>query len=160
MAASGADARVLTLLEAGISARLGIPGEEGPELQQFTPAATDALLVIDVQNSFLAGGELEVPQGDEILPLVNALVAKFKVVVLSQDWHPPAHSSFASQHEGKDPYDEVELVYGAQTLWPDHCVQGTRGQGCSFDWSSSRHPSPERVHTHQSDYGISTQFVM
>ena len=75
----------------------------------------------------MPGGALEVPGGTEVFPLVNAMIEKFECVVMSQDWHPPAHSSFASQHEGKAPYDVTSMPYGKQTLWPDHCVQGTSG---------------------------------
>ncbi len=87
----------------------------------------DVLLILDLQNDFCPGGALPVPQGDKIVPLVNRLAAKFAHVVLIQDWHPPGHVSFASVHPGKQPFDNIELPYGAQTLWPDHCVQGTSG---------------------------------
>lgn len=87
----------------------------------------DVLLILDLQNDFCPGGALPVPQGDNIVPLVNRLAAKFAHVVLIQDWHPPGHISFASVHPGKQPFDIIELPYGAQTLWPDHCVQGTPG---------------------------------
>lgn len=86
-----------------------------------------ALLVIDVQNDFCPGGSLAVPDGDSIIPLVNDLAASFEHVILTQDWHPPGHRSFASSYEDKQPYDTVELPYGEQILWPDHCVQGTEG---------------------------------
>ncbi len=88
---------------------------------------TDLLLVVDIQNDFLPGGALAVPRGDEIVPLVNRLAARFDNVVLTQDWHPMGHISFASSHAGKLPFSTVELPYGTQVLWPDHCVQGTRG---------------------------------
>ena len=88
---------------------------------------TDALIVIDVQNDFCPGGALAVAGGDEIVPLVNRLISASPHVVLTQDWHPAGHSSFASVHAGKAPFGSIELPYGAQTLWPDHCVQGTRG---------------------------------
>ena len=87
----------------------------------------DVLLAVDVQNDFCPGGNLAVPRGDEVVPLVNRLAARFKHVVLTQDWHPPAHRSFASTHPGRQPYETIELAYGAQILWPDHCVQGTPG---------------------------------
>jgi len=87
----------------------------------------DCLLVIDVQNDFCSGGALEVPDGDAIVPIINGLIPKFSCVVLSQDWHPRGHSSFASQHPGKEPMESVSFPYGEQTLWPDHCVQGTSG---------------------------------
>ncbi len=86
-----------------------------------------ALLVVDVQNDFCPGGALAVPKGDEIVPLVNRLIEAFDHVLLTQDWHPKGHSSFASSHKGKAPFSNVTMVYGEQTLWPDHCVQGTRG---------------------------------
>ena len=88
---------------------------------------SDALLVIDVQNDFCAGGALAVPDGDAVVPAINALMDDFATVLLTQDWHPPRHSSFASEHPGKAPFDTVEMSYGAQVLWPDHCVQGSHG---------------------------------
>ncbi len=86
-----------------------------------------ALIVIDVQNDFCPGGALAVDEGDEIVPLVNQLIATHSHVILTQDWHTSDHSSFASQHEGKAPFEMIEVDYGPQTLWPDHCVQGTVG---------------------------------
>lgn len=86
-----------------------------------------ALLVVDVQNSFMPGGSLAVPHGDEVVPVINALARKFDTVVLTQDWHTPDHTSFASRHEGREPFGTVTLHYGEQTLWPDHCVMGTEG---------------------------------
>jgi nicotinamidase/pyrazinamidase len=91
------------------------------------PGDADVLVVVDVQNDFCPGGRLAVPGGDEIVPLVNRLIARFDHVVLTQDWHPAGHGSFASSHPGAKPYDTVALAYGDQTLWPDHCVQGTVG---------------------------------
>jgi nicotinamidase/pyrazinamidase len=88
---------------------------------------TDALLVIDMQNDFLPGGSLAVAEGDTILPGINALAAKFEHVILTQDWHPAGHISFASTHGLRPFVDTVEVAYGTQHLWPDHCVQGTRG---------------------------------
>ena len=93
---------------------------------KITPTADDALIVIDVQNDFCPGGALAVPKGDEILPLVNRLIDQFEHVVLTQDWHPRGHSSFASTYKGQ-PFTNIKLGYGEQTLWPDHCVQGTSG---------------------------------
>jgi nicotinamidase/pyrazinamidase len=87
----------------------------------------DALLVVDVQNDFCPGGALAVPDGDAIVPLVNRLARRFAHVVLTQDWHPAGHASFASAHPGKRPFETIELGYGSQILWPDHCVQGTEG---------------------------------
>lgn len=88
-----------------------------------------ALLVIDVQNDFIPGGQLAVPEGDLIVPLINRLAGQFKQVVIAQDWHPAGHASFASSHPGRQPYDVIQLPYGEQTLWPDHCIQGSRGAG-------------------------------
>jgi nicotinamidase/pyrazinamidase len=87
----------------------------------------DVLIVVDLQNDFCPGGALAVPQGDEIIPIVNGLAARFRNVVLTQDWHPGGHSSFASSHRGKKPFDTVTMDYGPQVLWPDHCVQDTPG---------------------------------
>jgi nicotinamidase/pyrazinamidase len=90
-------------------------------------AMTNALIVIDVQNDFCPGGALAVPDGDVIVPGINALMAQFDAVILTQDWHPSGHSSFASAHPGQDPYAMIDMPYGPQVLWPDHCVQGTEG---------------------------------
>jgi nicotinamidase/pyrazinamidase len=90
-------------------------------------AANSALIVIDLQNDFCPGGALAVSGGDEIVPLVNRLAGSFDHVILTQDWHPAGHSSFASSHAGKAPFASIQMPYGLQTLWPDHCVQGTRG---------------------------------
>lgn len=90
-------------------------------------AHDDVLIVVDVQNDFCPEGALAVPRGDEIVPIVNALASRFANVVLTQDWHPRGHLSFASSHPGKKPYETVEAEYGAQVLWPDHCVQATTG---------------------------------
>lgn len=87
----------------------------------------EALLIIDVQNDFCPGGALEVPNGDQVVPVINELSEKFDVVVQTQDWHPNGHSSFASSHDGKDPFETLEMPYGKQVLWPDHCVQGSQG---------------------------------
>lgn len=89
--------------------------------------AADALIVVDVQNDFCPGGALAVAGGDEIVPLINRLATRFENVVLTQDWHPAGHASFASAHPGKAPFELTEMPYGPQVLWPDHCVQGTRG---------------------------------
>lgn len=87
----------------------------------------DVLLVIDVQNDFCTGGALAVPGGEKVVPAINRIAQKFDNVVLTQDWHPPDHVSFASNQAHKQPFDEIELEYGAQVLWPDHCVQGSAG---------------------------------
>ncbi len=89
--------------------------------------ARRALIVIDVQNDFCPGGALAVAGGDEIVPRVNALIEEHEHVVLTQDWHPAGHSSFASSHRGRGPFDTIEMPYGTQTLWPDHCIQGSEG---------------------------------
>jgi nicotinamidase/pyrazinamidase len=91
------------------------------------PTDSDVLLVIDVQNDFCPGGALAVPRGDAVVPVVNRLGRRFQHVVLTQDWHPPGHSSFASTHPGRASFETIDLAYGAQTLWPDHCVQGSDG---------------------------------
>jgi nicotinamidase/pyrazinamidase len=88
---------------------------------------SDLLLVVDIQNDFCPGGKLPVPHGDEVVPLVNLLAARFPHVVLTQDWHPPGHLSFASTHPGRQPFETITVAYGPQVLWPDHCVQGTPG---------------------------------
>ena len=88
---------------------------------------TQALIVIDVQNDFCPGGALAVPEGDLIVPGINALMAEFPAVILTQDWHPAGHSSFASEHPGKKPMEMTEMPYGPQVLWPDHCIQGSIG---------------------------------
>jgi nicotinamidase/pyrazinamidase len=92
---------------------------------QITPQ--DALIVIDVQNDFCPGGPLAVPDGDAVIAPIHEIAPHFQHIVLTQDWHPANHSSFATAHAGKKPYQQIELSYGMQTLWPDHCVQGTTG---------------------------------
>lgn len=87
----------------------------------------EALIIIDIQNDFCPGGKLAVPKGDEIIPTINSLLPRFSHVVQTQDWHPHDHLSFASNHPGKSEYESVQLSYGDQVLWPDHCVQGTTG---------------------------------
>ena len=91
----------------------------------IVPDEKSVLLVIDVQNCFLPGGSLAVNDGDAIIPVINELAKKFENVVMTQDWHTPGHISFASSHKGKNPFDTIELPYGTQVLWPDHCVMGT-----------------------------------
>jgi nicotinamidase/pyrazinamidase len=92
---------------------------------RIKPGEDDVLAVIDVQNCFLPGGTLPVPDGDKIIPIINRLAPAFRHVVITQDWHTKGHVSFASSHAGKKPFDSVTLPYGTQVLWPDHCVQGT-----------------------------------
>jgi len=100
--------------------------------EAITPGDSDVLLVVDVQNDFCPDGALAVPEGDAVVPLINTLMGRFDHVVLTQDWHTPGHSSFASAHPGKSPYETVEAAYGPQILWPDHCVQGS--EGAKFRW--------------------------
>src|SRR4051812_21550445 len=90
-----------------------------------------ALLVIDIQNDFLPGGNLAVPDGDKVIPCINALVDQFDLVVATQDWHTPGHKSFASSHPDKKPFEEIEWSGNRQVLWPDHCVQDTNGAAFS-----------------------------
>jgi nicotinamidase/pyrazinamidase len=89
--------------------------------------AHDLLLVIDVQNDFCPGGALAVAGGDQVVPIIRNVAAAFRHIVLTQDWHTASHSSFASAHPGKQPFQQIEVSYGTQTLWPDHCVQGSHG---------------------------------
>ena len=97
------------------------------------PGESDVLLVVDLQNDFCPGGALAVPHGDEVVPIVSRLARRFRHVVLTQDWHPPHHQSFASEHPGRRPYETIMVAYGAQILWPDHCVQGTPGAAFRSD---------------------------
>ncbi|MHC2254993.1 nicotinamidase/pyrazinamidase [Bradyrhizobium embrapense] len=95
------------------------------------PDDGSALLVIDVQNCFLPGGSLAVKDGEQVVPVINKIAKSFANVVMTQDWHTPGHVSFASVHEGKKPFETIDLAYGKQVLWPDHCVQGTDGASLS-----------------------------
>ncbi len=97
------------------------------------PGEDDVLIVVDVQYDFLPGGSLAVPDGDAVIAPINRLARAFRHVVLTQDWHPKGHASFASSHGGKQPFELVDLHYGSQVLWPDHCVQGTPGAEISRD---------------------------
>ncbi|HYC04329.1 MAG TPA: bifunctional nicotinamidase/pyrazinamidase [Azospirillaceae bacterium] len=96
-------------------------------MTNLTPGPADMLVLIDIQNDFCPGGALAVADGDAVVPLANRLQRRFDHVVLTQDWHSPAHHSFASAHAGAQPFGTTTLPYGEQVLWPDHCVQGTRG---------------------------------
>lgn len=96
------------------------------------------LLIIDVQNDFMPGGSLAVPDGDKIVTIINRMQHKFDLVVAAQDWHPQDHISFASNHEGKSNFDEIDIQGRSQTLWPDHCVQGTRGAEFHRDLNTNR----------------------
>ncbi|MFQ5774952.1 MAG: bifunctional nicotinamidase/pyrazinamidase [Kiloniellaceae bacterium] len=102
------------------------------------PGESDVLLVVDVQNDFCPGGALAVPDGDAVVPAINRLAAKFPHVLLTQDWHPPGHESFASSHPGRRAFETIEVAYGPQTLWPDHCVQGTSGAAFHDDLDTTR----------------------
>lgn len=96
-------------------------------MRAATPAADEALIVIDVQNDFCPGGALAVAEGDAIVPAINAMMPDFAAVVLTQDWHPAGHSSFAASHPGAAPFSTTQMPYGPQVLWPTHCVQGSTG---------------------------------
>lgn len=114
---------------AGATVLTTLVAETSPVSAQTRPTidAATALVVVDVQNDFCTGGSLAVPKGEEVVPVVNALGQRFQNIVLTQDWHPAGHSSFATSHPGKKPFEVVEMPYGPQVLWPDHCVQGTSG---------------------------------
>ena len=111
------------LLAVGLTAQAGVAEAQG----KTKPGDRDLLVVVDVQNDFIPGGALPVKEGDQIVPLINTIAAGFTHVILTQDWHTPGHTSFASAHAGKKPFETVTLAYGTQVLWPDHCVQGTPG---------------------------------
>jgi nicotinamidase/pyrazinamidase len=95
--------------------------------ERYVIGETDVLLVVDVQNDFCSGGRLPVAQGEAVAPLASRIAEAFDHVLLTQDWHPPGHQSFASAHPGRRPYEVIDLAYGPQTLWPDHCIQGEPG---------------------------------
>ena len=97
-----------------------------------------ALLLVDVQNDFLPGGALEVPEGDEVVPVINRLQPKFDLIAATQDWHPADHQSFASKHPGKQPMESGDVNGNEQVLWPDHCVQGTEGAEFAADLATRR----------------------
>jgi len=98
----------------------------------------NALIIIDVQNDFCPSGSLAVTEGDVIVPLINDLMADFDACILTQDWHPAGHSSFASSHEGKEPYEMVEMPYGPQILWPEHCISDSKGAEFHADLQTGR----------------------
>lgn len=104
-------------------------------MTELTACPNDVLLVIDVQQDFCAGGSLAVPDGDAVVPVINQLADRFSHIVLTQDWHPAGHQSFASSHPGKAPFETIDVPYGQQVLWPDHCVQGTSGAEFHADLS-------------------------
>ena len=109
---------------AGLAGGLGLPARVFAA-DKIKPTARSALIVVDVQNCFVDGGTLPVKGGAEIVPVINNLATAFENVVVTQDWHTPEHTSFASAHSGKKPFDTAQLPYGTQVLWPDHCVQGS-----------------------------------
>ena len=96
-----------------------------------------ALMIVDAQNDFCPGGALEVPEGDKVIPVINNLIQRFDNILQTQDWHPKGHWSFASSHEGKEPFETIKLDYGEQVLWPDHCVQGERGSAFHPDLNTT-----------------------
>jgi nicotinamidase/pyrazinamidase len=106
-------------------------------MDSVTVGERDILLVVDIQNDFCPGGGLAVPRGHEIVPLINGLAGKFAHVALTQDWHPRGHLSFASSHPGAQPFQTIDVSYGRQVLWPDHCVQGSRGAAFHDDLAIS-----------------------
>ena len=116
----------LQMLSAAASCALaGHAGQVWAQARKIKPGPTSVLLVIDVQNCFIAGGTLAVPHGEDVVPIINRIAPAFQNVVLTQDWHPAGHASFASSHPGSKPFETIQLAYGEQILWPDHCVQGT-----------------------------------
>jgi nicotinamidase/pyrazinamidase len=100
---------------------------------KIKPDAASALIVVDVQNCFIAGGTLAVKHGEDVVPVINRIAPAFQNVVMTQDWHTPGHASFASAYPGKKPFETIKLAYGNQVLWPDHCVQGTRDAALAKD---------------------------
>jgi nicotinamidase/pyrazinamidase len=120
---------------AGLALAQPLFGRFGAALAAGTikPDASSALIVVDVQNCFLPGGSLAVKEGDQVIPVINRIAKAFDCVVMTQDWHTPHHISFASSHDGKKPFELIDLPYGKQVLWPDHCVQGTDGAQLSKD---------------------------
>src|SRR5216683_3991829 len=114
---------------AGVALAQAMLGRVGAALaaDAIKPSAASALIVVDVQNCFLPGGSLAVKDGDQVVPVINRIAKGFTNIVMTQDWHTAHHISFASSHAGKKPFETVDLPYGKQVLWPDHCVQGTDG---------------------------------
>jgi nicotinamidase/pyrazinamidase len=104
----------------------------------FIPSESDMLLVVDVQNDFCPGGALAIPDADQVVPVVNRVARQFPHIVVTQDWHPAGHLSFASCHPGRKPFDVTTLSYGHQILWPDHCVQNTHGAALRADLELTR----------------------
>ena len=119
----------------GISAIAGLMPAAARAADKIAIDDKSVLLVIDVQNCFLPGGSLAVKDGDQVVPVINRIAKVFANVVMTQDWHTAGHVSFASSHPGKKPFEVIDLSYGKQVLWPDHCVQGTEGAALSKDLS-------------------------
>lgn len=111
----------------GVLSAVPVMAASAPIAAETLGSSGDALVVIDLQRCFLPGGSLAVPNGEQVVPVINRLAQRFDTVVLTQDWHPPAHVSFASSHPGKVPFSTVPMPYGLQTLWPEHCLQNTAG---------------------------------
>jgi len=124
MIASSRRAFLKSLSAAGLAGIAGLP-LIGHAAEKIKPSAHSALIVVDVQNCFVTNGTLPVPKGEEVVPIINRIAPAFENVVITQDWHTPGHTSFASSHAGKKPFETTKLAYGTQVLWPDHCVQGT-----------------------------------
>ena len=124
----------LQMLSAGASLSIAGHARQGwAQASKIKPGALSVLLVIDVQNCFIAGGTLAVPHGEDVVPIINRIAPAFQNVVLTQDWHPAGHASFASSHPGSKPFETIHLAYGEQVLWPDHCVQGTSDAALAQD---------------------------
>jgi nicotinamidase/pyrazinamidase len=118
--------RALQLLSATAGCSLAAAAGQAFALSsRVKPDAASVLIVVDVQNCFIAGGTLAVPHGEDVVPIINRIAPAFQNVVLTQDWHPAGHASFASSYPGRKPFESIKLSYGEQVLWPDHCVQGT-----------------------------------
>jgi nicotinamidase/pyrazinamidase len=115
----------MQILAGGVISCLAGMGRASTPSGKIKPDANSALVVVDVQNCFIAGGTLPVPHGEDVVPIINRIAPAFDNVVLTQDWHPAGHVSFASAHPGRKPFESIRLGYGEQVLWPDHCVQGT-----------------------------------
>jgi len=118
-------AALRALSGAGLYWAAGLQGTAWARTAKIKPGASSALIVVDVQNCFVTGGTLAVKHGEDVVPVINRIAKAFQNVVLTQDWHPPGHASFASSYPGKKPFETITLAYGDQALWPDHCVQGT-----------------------------------
>jgi nicotinamidase/pyrazinamidase len=127
------DRREVAFGLAAVAVTNSLIGHAALAADKIKPSASSLLLVVDVQNCFLPGGSLAVKDGDQVIPVINRIAKGFDNVVLTQDWHTPRHISFASSHPGKKPFETIDLPYGKQILWPDHCVQGTAGAEIAKD---------------------------